>query len=174
MSDAQHSPEPPSREAQDGPLFALFTEVAIVAQLSRSMRERRLPDGLLVTHFGVLSHLHRRGGPASLLALARAFQTRKASTTHTLAGLQARGLIETRPDPRDGRGKLVSLTDAGRRLRAEAVAAMGADLDAPAAAGWGAEDQRAVLPALSRLRAVLDAMRDAKAPPAPPDPPSAA
>ncbi len=166
--------EPPSRETQDGPLFALFTEVAIVAQLSRAMLERRLPDGLLATHFGVLSHLARRGAPATPLAIARAFQTPKASMTHTLAGLQARGLIETRPDPRDGRGKLVSITEAGGRLRAEAVAAMAADLGALSAAGWGPQDAQALLPALSRLRAVLDAMRDAEAPPAPPDPPSAA
>ena len=39
-----------------GPYFALIYEVAIINQIGTAFLEARLPSGLLVSHFGVVSH----------------------------------------------------------------------------------------------------------------------
>lgn len=138
--------------------FELFTEVGILAQLSRALFEGAQADGLTLPHFSVLSHLVRRGDGVSPLTLSRAFQTPKASMTNTLAGLETRGLIETRPNPEDGRGKLVFLTDAGRARYEAAVMAAAPDLVA-VTAEHDPEAARTLVPMLAALREVMDRNR---------------
>lgn len=141
-------------------LFTLLNEIGIIAQLTRTRMEARLPDGMSMPHFVVMNHLVRLGDGTTPLRLARAFQVPKTSMTNTLAGLESRGLIEMRPNPEDRRSKLVFLTEAGRRFRDEAIARVSPDL---AAISAELPDDRvdALLPDLSRLRARLDAARDA-------------
>ncbi|RVT86870.1 MarR family transcriptional regulator [Rhodobacteraceae bacterium CCMM004] len=138
--------------------FAVFNEIAIVAQLSRALFEARLPDGVVVPQFAVLNHLVRVGEGPTPLDLARAFQVPKTTMTHTLAGLERRGLVEMRPNPADGRSKTVWLTDAGRAFREEAIARLGPDVAALARA-LPTERYAALLPELETLRRTLDAMR---------------
>ena len=142
-----------------GPVFRLFNEIGIIGQLSRALFEKRLPDGIILPQFSVLNHLVRLGNTPSPLALARAFQVPKTSMTHTLAGLEARGLIEMRPNPEDGRSKLVHLTEAGRAVRNAAIAdltgAMASFVDE-----LGAERIAALVPELERIRVYLDNNRD--------------
>jgi DNA-binding MarR family transcriptional regulator len=57
-----------------------------------------------------------RGGPATSGELAKLEQISPQSMGATLAGLQARGLIERRPDPQDGRRVVLSITAAGRAV----------------------------------------------------------
>lgn len=136
-------------------LFEVFNEIAIIEQLSRNRFERALPDGLRVPHFGVLNHLVRLGDDRSLVELARAFQVVKSAMTNTVQRLEARGLVEVRPDERDGRGKRVHLTPEGRALRERSVAAVGplcADITRVLAPAGFAE----ALPFLRELRAALD------------------
>jgi DNA-binding MarR family transcriptional regulator len=145
-------------ENETAVLFAFFNEVAIIGQLSGSLFERRLPEGFLVSHFGVLNHLSRLGDGKTPLDLARAFQVPKTTMTHTLAGLEKAGLVRFAPNPKDGRSKCVMLTEAGRAFRDEAIARIGPDLDAIARAippGRVA----AVLPLLAEMRAWLDRER---------------
>ena len=138
--------------------FELFNEVGIIAQLSRALFEGAQADGLSLPHFSVLNHLVRLGDGKTPLAIARAFQTPKASMTNTLAGLEARGLIETRPNPEDGRGKLVFLTRAGNARRETAIASTGPAL-VPIVAEHDVEARRAMVPMLAALRVVLDRNR---------------
>ena len=49
--------------------------------------------------------------------------------THTLAGLEKRGLVEMRPNPEDGRSKRVWLTPAGRTFRDRTIRQMGPVFD---------------------------------------------
>ena len=144
----------------DGPagLFAVFNEIAIIGQLSTTLFEARLPEGILVSHFAVLNHLVRVGDGATPLQLARAFQVPKTSMTHTLAGLTRRGLVETRPNPQDARSKQVWITPDGRAFRETAIGSLGPDLARIEAAlpGLAAE----LLPRLARLRGHLDETRD--------------
>lgn len=140
-------------------MFELLNEVGIIAQLSRALLESQLQDGLTANHFGVLNHLVRLGDGRTPLQMARAFQMPKTTMTHVLAGLEKRGLISVTPNPEDGRGKLVYLTQAGRELRNQAVAST-----TPALAGiipqFGLEEAAAILPALRKLRVLLDEARD--------------
>jgi DNA-binding MarR family transcriptional regulator len=157
---------PPDRPAppQDPPLFALLNEVSIIEHLARNRLERVLPDGLRASHFVVLNHLARLGDGRSLARIARAVQVERPAMTNTVQKLEARGLVRVAADPRDGRGKLVFLTEAGRAARAAAVAAATASI-APLAADLPEADLHAALPLLRRLRAALDAARDAEEPP---------
>ena len=142
-----------------GITFAFFNEVGILEQLSRSVLEEHLPDGLIAPHFTVLNHLVRVGEGRTPLQMARAFQVPKTSLTHTLSGLESRGLIEMRRNPDDGRSKLVYLTDAGRTLRQETIDAL-----VPVFSGLldprATDRMRAALPTLTKIRQILDAARD--------------
>ncbi|MCC5999790.1 MAG: MarR family transcriptional regulator [Pararhodobacter sp.] len=141
-----------------GLTFGVMTEIGIIAQLSAAAFDAAMP-GWSVAHFGVVMHLIRRGDGVTPLELARAFQQPKTTMTHTLQVLEKRGLITMTPNPRDGRSKLVHLTDAGRAWQGQAMAQV--------ARHQAALHQRlnpgtlAVLaPHLAHLRAVMDAMRD--------------
>jgi DNA-binding MarR family transcriptional regulator len=149
---------PPPDPARAALTFAVLTEVGIIAQLAAAAFERSLP-GWTAGQFGVIQHLIRRGDGKTPLALAQAFQQPKTTMTHTLQMLESRGLIETRPNPADGRSKLVHLTPAARPWHAEAIARVGAaqaalhDRLAPGTL-------QALLPHLQHLRQVMDALRD--------------
>jgi DNA-binding MarR family transcriptional regulator len=135
--------------------FALLNEIAIIAQLSGSLLERRLPKGFLVSHFAVLNHLSRLGDGRTPLEIARAFQVPKTTMTHTLQGLEKASLIAFAPNPKDGRSKCVMLTDAGRAFRDASVAALGPDIER-IARDFPPERIAGLLPALADLRAWLD------------------
>lgn len=140
-------------------LFELFNEIGIIAQLSRAMFEARLPDGMVLPHFSVLNHLVRVGDGATPLKLAKAFQVPKTSMTHTLSGLEKAKLIALKPNEKDGRSKLVFITDEGRAFRQNAIESLGPDL---VALGQNLDVERlaTLLPDLKTLRAYLDAARD--------------
>ena len=142
-----------------GITFAFFNEVGILEQLSRSVLEEHLPDGLIAPHFTVLNHLVRVGEGRTPLQMARAFQVPKTSLTHTLSGLESRGLIEMRRNPDDGRSKLVYLTDAGRILRQQTIDAL-VPVFASLLGPKDTDRMRAALPTLTKIRQILDAARD--------------
>ena len=102
---------------QDPVVFRFFNEIGIIDQLIQARMESVLPDGLRMSHFAMLNHLVRLGGQWSPARLAAAFQVTKAAITNTMKRLEARGLIRVENDPGDGRGKLVSLTEAGYEMR---------------------------------------------------------
>ncbi len=140
-------------------MFDVLNEVGIIAQLSRALLESRLSGGLTQQHFGVLNHLVRLGDGRTPMEVARAFQVPKTSMSHTLAGLEERELIRMVPNPADGRGKLIYLTDHGRKLREDAINAIAPDIIAMIPQ-FSAEDAGAILPLLKKLRALLDSARD--------------
>jgi DNA-binding MarR family transcriptional regulator len=145
----------------DPPIFSLLNEVGIIEHLARNRLERVLPDGLRASHFVVLNHLVRLGDGRSLARIARAVQVERPAMTNTIQKLEARGLVRIGPDPRDGRGKLVFLTEAGRAARQAGVAAAEKAVG-PIAATLSPIEIDAALPLLRRLRAALDAARDAE------------
>ena len=139
-------------------LFQFFNEVAIVNQLSSTIFQARLPDGLHVSHFSVLNHLVRLGDGRTPLAIANAFQVPKTTMTHTLSVLEKRGLIRMAPHETDGRSKVVFLTDAGRAMQLDAIAGMGEPLS-QIVSDLGAETILELLPGLTRIRSYLDQNR---------------
>ncbi len=120
-----------------GPLEVLSRVARIARQLDRHRAAAFAEHGLDTWEFDVLAALRRAGGPYRLSPGQLAAETLVASGTMTnrIDRLQQRELVVRTPDPDDGRGVLVSLTEAGRTL-----------VDA------------AMVTLLGRERAVLDAL----------------
>jgi DNA-binding MarR family transcriptional regulator len=85
-----------------------------IGLLRRRLRQTPLDGELTLPEISALSRLDR-GGPTTSAALARAEQISPQSMGATLGALEARGLVERRPDPEDGRRAVMSVTDAGLR-----------------------------------------------------------
>ncbi|NNE86977.1 MAG: MarR family transcriptional regulator [Silicimonas sp.] len=102
-------------------IFGFFTEIGIINQLSTALLAKSLPDGVHPSHFSILNHLVRTGEGKAPVRIAAAMQVTKNTMTHSLKVLEDRGFIEVKPDPDDGRAKLVYLTLDGRRFREEAI-----------------------------------------------------
>jgi DNA-binding MarR family transcriptional regulator len=83
--------------------------------LIRRIRQIQAGGELTMPETAALARLDR-GGPATSSALARQEQISPQSMGVTLAALEARGLLERRPDPADGRRAVLSLTAAGREV----------------------------------------------------------
>ncbi|MFI5633684.1 MarR family winged helix-turn-helix transcriptional regulator [Streptomyces sp. NPDC051664] len=95
----------------DGIAAALFASVSL---LVRRIRQVPTEGGLTMPERQALSLLDR-GGPATSSELARQAQITAQAMGATLSALQARGLVERRADPEDGRRVILTVTDAGRQ-----------------------------------------------------------
>jgi DNA-binding MarR family transcriptional regulator len=82
--------------------------------LLRRLRQVQAEGELTLPETSALVRLDR-GGPATSSALAKLEQISPQSMGATLGALEARGLVERRPDPGDGRRAVMSLTEAGLR-----------------------------------------------------------
>jgi len=140
-------------------IYRFFTEIGIIEQLARNKLEQELPDGITMAQFTVLQHFARLGGEKTPLSLARAMQVTKGTMTNTIQRLEAQELIKVRPDPADGRGKLVSLTRKGRDLRDRAVAKLEPELERFTIA-FGENSIEDALPFLQKIRSFLDEDRN--------------
>ncbi|MBA8876971.1 MarR family winged helix-turn-helix transcriptional regulator [Phyllobacterium myrsinacearum] len=79
--------------------------------------------GLQPGEFDVLATLRRSGEPY-MLSPTRLYEAAMISSggmTNRLDRLERAGLVERRPDPSDRRGKLIALTDAGKRVIDETI-----------------------------------------------------
>jgi DNA-binding MarR family transcriptional regulator len=83
-----------------------------IGLLLRRVRQIKAEGELTLPESAALARLDR-GGPATASALARQEQISPQSMGATLASLEAKGLIERRPDPDDGRRAVLSVTGAG-------------------------------------------------------------
>jgi DNA-binding MarR family transcriptional regulator len=138
--------------------FRMFTEIGIIAQLSGNQLERVLPEGMSMAQFTVLNHFVRLGGAWAPSRLAAAFQVTKGAMTNTLQRLEAQGFVRIEDDPKDARGKLVEITDAGRRAREQGVRVVGGIIG-PIAGEIPPGEVKAALPFLENLRKILDERR---------------
>jgi DNA-binding MarR family transcriptional regulator len=89
----------------------------VVKRLRSSLQEAALAGatGLSLSQVLILRRL-RLEGPATAASLAAAEHVTHQAITQNLNELKRAGLVETAPDPQDGRKKLISVTDAGRTL----------------------------------------------------------
>lgn len=145
----------------DDPLaFEVFNEIGIIDQLAGTMFASVMPAGMTQAQFTVLNHFVRlevvEKSPADL---ANAFQLTRPTMTSTLSRMERAGLVTIRPDPADGRAKLVSLTSEGRAIRENCVSALLPLLPLINSVVSNAE-LSALLPALRKIRVKLDALRD--------------
>jgi len=142
-----------------GPISGFFLEISIIEQLARTQLERVLPDGMKEPHYGVLNHMVRLGKSSeSPAALASAFQVTRPTMTNTIQRLEAKGYVVVTPNPDDGRGKQVWITEAGKAAREKAMAEV-APLFARMVEDLGMETFEKVIPVLSKIRSYMDENR---------------
>ncbi|MDN2580415.1 MarR family transcriptional regulator [Aquibium sp. ELW1220] len=88
--------------------------------LARLFDEAFRPVGITNGQFSMLMSLNRPG-PARMREVAALLAMDRTTLTAALKTLERRGLLEVRTDPDDRRGRLLTLTDAGRDTLARAV-----------------------------------------------------
>lgn len=142
-------------------LFSLLrrTTHLMVGELVERLIANGYADTLVATH-PVFENIDRDGTRLTELA-ARADMTHQ-SMGELVATLEQRGYLERRPDPADGRARLVCLTPKGRQAVRVALREM-ADIEANWSKAWRAAGLRA------DLRSVLEhALREIDPPQAQP------
>jgi DNA-binding MarR family transcriptional regulator len=126
----------------------------LLLRVSRSQRRRwreaLAPWDLAPSQGRALRVISGRDG-TRISDLAEALRIAPRSATEVADGLEARGLVERTPDPRDRRAVLLRATADGRRLREEVEAARAAD--ARALFGRLSPDDRATLGRILRTLA---------------------
>jgi DNA-binding MarR family transcriptional regulator len=128
MDRADVAVEQWARERPDLPALpmAVFGRLADAAE--RVTRDHMDPlfaeAGLQRGEFDVLATLRRSGEPYMLspTRLYEALMISSGGMTNRLDRLERAGLVERRPDPSDRRGKLIALTERGKRVVDETIA----------------------------------------------------
>ena len=106
--------------------MAVFGRIYRAARLAADVQERCYAQfGITRADFDVLATLRRAGGPDGLSPgrLTEALMLTSGGMTSRLDRLERAGHLVRTPDPGDRRALLVRLTDSGRALVDEAVAA---------------------------------------------------
>lgn len=124
-------------------VYALATELV-----------RQMPRDLSLTSVATLSTLVRRG-PRRVTELAASEGVAQPSMTALVTALERDGLVERRPDPRDKRAALVSITDAGQEYVARRRR-VGADLVTSTLEELTESDRAALADAVEALRRVRE------------------
>ena len=121
---AQWRAERPDLDASSMVVMGRLQEAALVIARDR-LNPLFARYGMQPGEFDVLATLRRGGAPFALTptALYDALMMSSGGMTARIDRLQKAGWVERRPNPADGRGTLVALTDAGRALIDEAVVA---------------------------------------------------
>jgi DNA-binding MarR family transcriptional regulator len=124
-----------------------------VGLLRRRLNQARAEGEVTLPESAALARLDR-GGPATASELARREQISPQSMGATLGALEAKGLIERRPDPGDRRRAVLSVTEAGQQLLRDKRNARTEQLAKALSAGFTAEEVQvlaAAAPLLERL-----------------------
>lgn len=132
---------------------ALFSELIAADQAIKGTLSRRLPKGMEMSHFSVLTHL-AHVGETSPARLARSFGLTKGAITNTLKKLELAGYIHIRPDWDDARKKQVSVSDAGLAARDQALNALMPEFQ-KIAESLGNQSIKSALPTLRKFRTTL-------------------
>lgn len=147
-----------AEERQGSLLCTFFNEIGIISQLSSTMFERKLPNGLTNSQFGVLNWFMRVDSEATPGRLAAAFQVTGGAMTNTLKKLAAKDLIKIEPDATSGRKKRVTITGKGRAMRDVAINAATAMFEEFAAVFPPGKIEKQVKE-LQKIRQYLDELR---------------
>ncbi|WP_448951379.1 MarR family winged helix-turn-helix transcriptional regulator [Labrys neptuniae] len=128
MDRADIAVEQWARERPDLPSLPMAVFGRLSDASERVLRDHMNPlfsaAGLQPGEFDVLATLRRSGEPY-MLSPTRLYETAMISSggmTNRLDRLERAGLVERRPDPGDRRGKLIALTEVGKRVIDETIA----------------------------------------------------
>ena len=115
-----------SADAADETLSEAFWSVA--RQLRETSQETLAPWDITPSHLRALRVL-KRHGPMRLSGLSDHLHIAARSATEVVDGLEARGLVERRPDPDDRRATLVEVTEHGAGVLDAIRAARGTEAE---------------------------------------------
>lgn len=129
----------------------------VLAQLVRFLRQLESPDNPSSIALSVLRRL-ADAGPGRVTDLAKLTRASQPGMTQLIGRMEKSGLVQRVPDPNDGRGVLVGVTQAGRDVVARTYTHYAQTLDRlfdrldPA----DCETILSALPALGRLAAAAE------------------
>jgi DNA-binding MarR family transcriptional regulator len=143
--------------ADDAVLDTIETQVAMLMRLGEATRRATelKPHRALDRSAYVILRLLQAAGPLNVSALADRLNLDGSTVTRQVTALERDGLVQRRPDPRDGRGTVIEPTgtglaqvDAVRRARREVYDVVLGD--------WSPSDRAQLAAVLERLTDTLD------------------
>jgi DNA-binding MarR family transcriptional regulator len=149
------SPDPEKLRAfREQTLYRLLLRArrAENAEMVARIRARGYPD-LQPSYPALLANLDSEGANMTVLAAKSGISRQAAS--QQLAEIEARGYVELRPDPADGRAVIVDRTERGRRLLHDALEVV-SDLEADYAKQVGRKRFDAMKQVLAELLEGID------------------
>lgn len=78
-------------------------------------RQLQRDAGITRSHFSILQFVSMADGSARMSDVAAALHFSPSRLSHAVGRLERDGWLARRPDPNDGRGQLVTITDEGQR-----------------------------------------------------------
>ena len=131
---------------------------ALVSELHTQLVAKGYPD-IPATHTIVFALVDAQG--IRLSELAKRAQLTKQLVNYLVTAVEERGYVERVPDPRDGRARIVRLTERGQQ-----AALVGSEIIEGIEHAWatslGTEDMEELRTLLERLVGVLSRQQDAK------------
>lgn len=124
---------------------------ALVTELHERLAAKGYAD-ILPTHTIIFALVDSQG--LRLNELAKRAQLTKQLVNYLVTAVEERGYVERMPDPLDGRGKIVRLTERGQQA-ARAGREIIESIEREWAASLGAEDMRELRSLLERLVGVV-------------------
>ncbi len=143
--------------ADDAVLDVIETQVAMLMRLGEATRRATelKPHRALDRSAYVILRLLQSAGPLNVSALADRLNLDGSTVTRQVTALERDGLVQRRPDPRDGRGTVIEPTgtglaqvDAVRKARREVYDVVLGD--------WSPSDRAQLAAVLKRLTDTLD------------------
>jgi DNA-binding MarR family transcriptional regulator len=127
----------------------------LIGRFKRRLREQSPVGGLTPSQIAVLLRLER-DGPTTASALARCEAMRPQSMGKIITSLEAEGLVAGRPDARDGRRTILSLTERCRIWVREGRAARRDWLSRTIEERLSAAEQNDLVAAIALLTRLID------------------
>jgi len=128
----------------------LLNELAVARTRQRTGEKRLRPS-----HTALLPHLDLAG--TRLTELATRMGISKQATSELISDLEELGMVDRRPDPQDGRARLVCFTSAGRRALLDGLSLLQA-IEGELTHELGARAMADLARCLPKLEAALDRM----------------
>jgi DNA-binding MarR family transcriptional regulator len=144
--------------SDDEVLGTIETQVALLMRLGEATRRSAevMPHRALDRASYVILRRLQQDGPQNVSALAATLNLDGSTVTRQVTALQKDGLIERRPDPRDGRGTVIEATALGLQ-QVDAVREARRTLYGTVLHDYSGPERRELAAALERFTAALDA-----------------
>ncbi len=137
--------------------FRIINWIGIIEQLTTA-KMRQLLDGTDVPppQFTLLNHFsHRPAEGKTITLIAQAMQQPQPGITKTIAKMVTKGFLREENNPKDGRSKILYLTEAGINAHLDAKSRLSYGLK-DTFEGWSETEKHNLYQSLDRLKIYLD------------------